>query len=130
MEIRYIPLQALRTYGSGVHWHEANVRAWSEVYRTMGMVRPLVVNSTNGHILNPPGELEALLNLQTEGIQPDGILRDWRVPVWLIPLTEKDEPRWALVLAGGVDRTLITRPYDNSLVDVLLNEAELAPDRI
>ena len=131
MEIRYVPLHALRAYASGIHWHDANVRAWVEVYRMMGMVRPLVVNSVNGHILNPPGELEALCKLQTEAeIQPPGILHDWRVPVWLAKLTEEDEARWALVLAGGVDHALTTRLYDNSVVDVLLDEAEHDPNRV
>ncbi|MBI1258038.1 MAG: DUF4417 domain-containing protein [Chloroflexi bacterium] len=131
MEFRYVPLSALGTYADGIDWHDPRVQAWVEVYRALGIVRPLVVNLVNGHILNSPGELEALRKLQTDGeTQPQGLSADWRVPVWLVELAPQDERRWTLVLAGGVDHALITRPYDNSIITVLLDEAEQEMNRV
>ncbi len=131
MELRYAPLQSIQTYAQGLRWHDARVQAWMAVYRTLGVVRPLVVNRRNGHILNPPGELEALRQMHAAGDPlPQGLLGDWRVPVWLVKLDEADEQRWALVLAGGVDRALITRPYDESVIGVLLDEAEQEINRV
>jgi hypothetical protein len=131
LQLLYIPLHALQTYPTGIHWHDARVQAWAEVYQALGIVRPLVVNAVNGHILNSPGELEALLQLQADGNRPPhGVQADWRVPVWLVKLIESDERRWALVLAGGVDHALITRPYDDSVIGVLLDEAEQEINRV
>lgn len=131
MELRYVPLRALKAYVGGLRWHDTNVKAWLEVYRALGMVRPLVVHAANGHLLNPPGELEALQTLEADAeLQPQGTLPDWRVPVWCVTLPLEDEPRWALVLAGGVDHALTARPYDDTLVDLLLDEAETDPNRV
>lgn len=131
MELRYIPLHALKNDNIGLHWHAPRVFAWDEVYRTMGMVRPLVVNAANGQVLNPPGELDALRQMQERSENPlQGIQADWRVPVWLVTLGEQDARRWALVLAGGVDHALITRPRDESVIGVLLDEAEQEINRV
>lgn len=133
MPLTRIPLNTLQPLPR-VDWLDGNLSAWQQIHRQLGTLRPPVVNVQTGHVLSDMTAIHALQAAQFAGEPaPSGIDAAggaWLLEVQTVDVAEADEPLYALILAGGIDRVLLGKFRDSSTVDAVLGIAEGGFDRV
>jgi len=117
-------LEDLRGYPLQIEWREAYADGWRALLEQVGIPYPMIVNGRTGRVLSPPHMRLALEQMMIDHAEvPRGVSVAngvWCIPALVSEWDEQDENRIALILAGGVDHTLVPGVKDSSAINILL----------
>jgi len=127
MKIVRIPLSKVppRYADSLLKYKNTSVDRWVDYLYEWGITTPIRVTHS-GVLIEPPGLVEALRQMQSAGKQPpygvtveDG--GEWTVPISIVNIPEAEMyDMCALAMAGGVDHAFSGGATDSSIIDVIL----------